>query len=428
MARPRTDSPTQYEAVRLAPPELLEDVDDADSEAAWDGWISDLKRANGSGLIRAAKLPTDEQGNPLPNSKGQIQLGSWPHDQFDYDSLLAHIRMRFMKPGETIHVRITGTEPGKPGVKVNNIVSLQRDAPAVGTDAMTSQLGEVLTAMREDRAALTTTLQAILTPPAPPAAPVPGPSAMVVMKDIAAVLTPFFAPIIAAWIARPSKPQSDIGQMIEAVARLKDLSNGGSEGGSNDDNSIAGLVKAVAPSGLQLLNTLAQNQQRPAALPPPRGVPPAQVSARVVVPTAPIAPVHSSAVPPAAVRANDGSDASVVPIVHPAPVAPSAPPPISHEDTSMLASLKPHLEELCNLADQSADAVEVAKLTLATLPPEFDEAIADLISNKENFERLRIICPRMTAHAAWFEMLRVTLETEIFEPDSAGNSPAIPAA
>jgi hypothetical protein len=370
--------------------EIVERPEDEDSEAAWDGWISDLRRSSAAGIIRVAKLPTDENGDPLPNAKGQIQLGSWPHDQFDYDGLLAHIRQKFMKPGETIHVRIMGMETGKPGVKVNNIVSLQRDAAPSGSEAVTSQLGEVLLAMREDRAALTNTLQTILTPKE---APSPAPSMFTpAIKELITIGLPIVGGIVTALISRPAKPPADLVGLVEIARMLK----GDTHEEKEDDNSIASIVKAVAPNGLQLLTTMLQNSQRTAPV-------------RVAAPSAsrpvslPVVTAPMSVTEPAA---------TIETVPESIPLASK-----ESEDASVFALLKPQLIELVALAERNEHPADVAKLTAQLLPSSYDEMLSDLLDSPESFSRLAVLEPKIANHAAWFEQLRVALRNELFEDE-----------
>ena len=83
----------------------------------------------------------------------------------------------------------------------------------------------------------------------------------------------------------------------------------------------------------------------------------------------------------------------------------------------MLANLKPHLEQLCDLAAQKSDPVEVAKLTVSLLTPALMDQLAELIADKEKFKLLGLLAPRMQEFADWFEVLRTALEAELFESD-----------
>lgn len=407
--RQETQTPVMYDAVRVDNQEV-DQVDDPDAESAWDSWIYDLRKSASSGMIRVAKLPTDEKGHPLPNAKGQIQLGAWPHDQYDYDGLLAHVRQNFMRPGETCHIRITGFEAGKPGTKVNQIVSLQRNAVPSPVEAASSQLGEVLNAMREDRTATHQMLKELMTtrPEAPPIAPpVFGPA----MTEIAKIALPIAGTIISALITRPAKPSSDIAGLVEIAKLLKD---GGSSDDEKENNTTLDIIKAVAPQGLQLLNTLAQGQQR-AALPVPH---------RSAAPT--VAHVIGGAPASAAVRATSGESPRNDALVAPVPSTESqtisaASPTVSSENSAMFAAIKPHLEELCVLAERNENPKDVAELTVQMLPEGLQDQLAVLIEDKNKFAKLGTLVPAMKQHAEWFESLRAELENLLFDDT---NSPA----
>jgi hypothetical protein len=262
---------------------------------------------------------------------------------------------------------------------------------------MTSQLGEVLTAMREDRAALTQTLQSLMTPrdvaPSPAVAPS---TVMPAIRDITIAALPTLGTILAAIISRPAKPPTDLMGLVEIAQLLA----GKEPRESDDDTSMAGIIKAVAGPGLQLLNTLAQN------------------SARTVnpMPASRPAPAQQLAAPSATVAAVQPLGATQATAATPLP-APSAEP--SNEEKSMLALLKPQLEELCNLAEANQDPVETAKLTAQLLPAQFDEVLSDLLETPQSFARLQLLVPRMKAHATWFEALRAALLEEMFGPEEA---------
>lgn len=364
-------------------------IGDADSEAAWDEWISALKNNDAAGTVRAHRLPVDGDGNPmLGKGTRQVYLGSWPHQLYAFDDLLAKITKEFLKPGELAHIKLTGTAAGVRGQMFARIVTLQRaDAPVDQTTSGGETVGQLFKVMQESQQAQLAVMRELMTP-APIQQTTPARSGMEVVKDIAGIVTPLLAPAIAAMIARPPAPRSELADLIGAMAQLKDFMGGENNRDDSDSPTIA-IVKAVAPALPQLLQLLNQTPPAPALarpmLPRPRPNPTADLTAPTQTP-------------------------------NPAPASPS---PMSQD---MLDKLAPQIDQLATLAEQKADPVEVAKLTLQMLPAEIYDKLADLVADPAAFARLSLLAPRMKAHAAWFEQLRVALENELFEPDPPGDS------
>lgn len=367
-------------------------VGDTDSELAWDEWIDALKNSDATGTIRAHRLPVDADGNPmLGKGSRQIYLGSWPHQLYAFDDLLAKLTKEFLKPGETAHIKLTGTTPGHRGVMFSRIVTLQKaDAPVDNGSTGSETVGQLFKLLQESQDRQLTTVQQLMT--SAPAPTAPGRGGMEIVKDIFAIITPLAAPVIAAYIARPPAPKSDLGELLNAMMQMKDFISGTTSNDSEDSTTV-GIIKAVAPALPQLLQLLSQNQQ------PHAPVVRRQLPRPTVDPSRPSSMVSS-------------------------PSPPLVTPPVgASEIDPVLAQLKPQLDQLAQLAEQQADPAEVAKLTVSMLPEGFVEQLANIVQDPQAFSRLSLLSPDLKKHGVWFESLRVALEAELFEDEgNAQNS------
>jgi hypothetical protein len=206
-------------------------------------------------------------------------------------------------------------------------------------------------------------------------------------------------------ISRP-KEKSDMAGMIDALVKLKSMTEGKSDVENDDDNSTMGIIKAVAPAGLQLLAALAtkNNQQPVAQIPVAAG--PKQLSAprplpstKIVENVAPSPPLENVA----------------------APTAPESPIIGEH---AMLAALKPALIQLVDMAQANAPAKDTAELLADMLPEEYDEQIFNLVQSPVAFARLKLLNADVGKYAEWFEALRVEMLKLYDDPDTTVTEPA----
>src|SRR4051812_21619427 len=117
MARQTVSADERRDAITLVPSDEAAPTfgGDADTEQAWNGWFEAIQNSESQGKIRVAKVPTNEDGSPNLTSKGQVQLLTAPHDQYNFDELCNIIRKDHMEPGETMCVRIMGFRDGVKG-------------------------------------------------------------------------------------------------------------------------------------------------------------------------------------------------------------------------------------------------------------------------------------------------------------------------
>ena len=387
---------------------------DGDVEQAWEKWGEALHQSENPGTVKVAKLPLDEKGAPMVNVKGQIQLGAYPFDQYTFEELLDKVRSEFMKPGETIAVRLTGTSAGQVGVKFNRVVMVQRQS---GHSENNSQLGEVLNAMQVAQQNQAQMLERILQPRGDAVRIDQSQNNQNNLVDSLVKLSPLLSPIIGALLSKiiaPAAPAAgglnDMLSGLEKLMTLREMVSGG--GNQNDESTTLGIIKAVAPQGLGLLTELVKNQAAQAS--------PRQLSAPRLQNVAQIGNATNAMAP--------HSDAFSMPQSHdaarPPQSAPASIPEQSNtpETDTMLAQIGPQIEQLALLAENGTPPAEAAKLMLDLIPSgdegiAIDDAIYNLVSNAERFGRLKYLSAKFAKHAVWFEELRVVLLKE-FEDDS----------
>ncbi len=413
MARQTVNADERREAITLVPQDDAAPAfgNDADTEQAWNGWFDAIQNSESQGKIRVYKVPTNEDGSPNLTSKGQIQLLTAPHDQYDFDELCNIIRKDYMEPGETMCVRMMGFREGVKGFEFNRIMMLKRGKSQAPQEQANSQLGEILRAMQTSQESNATLMREMLKPPEV----APQKSGMEIFAQMAGIVGPIVAPIIAAYIARPAvKPTNDLGMLMDAMLKLKDITAGNTQSENSDDNSMLGIVKAVAPAGLQLLNTLASQQRagnnQTGQVPIARPVP--QLSG-------PTPSASGNGVSPAQVRTNDLQPQSGTV----EQTTPTLPLPV--ETPPMMLKLKEMLAELIILCDNKQAPADVAELTLSMLPEEYDDPLFDLVSDADKFSKLKMLNSGIATpeRAPWFEQLRVELFNRMVEPADAPAPP-----
>lgn len=383
-------------------PAAIMQLGDADSEQDWDEWIDSIKESEGSGTIRAYKLPLGPDGIPNPSMKGskQVHLGSWPHSQFSFDELVGILKRDYLRPGETAGIRLTGVRAGQTGTPFNRIITLMR--PATQDNPSGSGGGMELALILKNQGEM---LERVLNRPvAVVEPPAPSKSFAENLRDMVLPFAPIIAPALAAWIGRP-KEKSDMGAMLDIMERMQDMREGKENDKDSDPDSFMGIVKAIGPQALGLLNTMAQRM-------PAQGAAPVR---RVSTTVAQVRPAH---IPDSAGKSAVNNANGNATVTQPAPnetVSSRSPAiPTLQESEKMLAQLAPQLEQLATMAEQGADPVETAKLVMDSIPesPEFDSQFYDLLSDPVKFGRLAILSPRAKAQWPWFEQVRVALLAE----------------
>jgi hypothetical protein len=360
---------------------------DADIDEAFIEMQQAFQKAQSPGQLRVFRVPLDENGNPAPKAQSHFFLASYQIDQYSYDELMAVLKARFMKPGETMTVRVCATRPNQRGYVINRMMTIVRESEPDTAPGGIGQLGDVLRMMQESNQKTSEMMERILTPKneAQPQ-PVSKRDGVDTMIAIAGALTPLLTPLIAGMMNRP-KPQSDLGGMIDAIVKLKGLASGETPAGEGDDNSTMALVKALGPGVINAFTEIAKRQpvaQYPAPLPPRALAPPRPVAVPTVAP-----PVES--IPSAPVEAPISADTKPT------------------EGNPMLKIIKEQLSELITLAESGTDPAAAAQLAGKLIPPQYDEQLLELIETPEAFKLVTALDPRCEKHAVWLEAWRATL-------------------
>lgn len=378
---------------------------DRDSEAAWDTWIDDLRSTENSGTIRAYKLSVGEDGSPnYGKGSKHALLGSWPHQMYDLDSLSEKLRKEFMEPGETAWFKVTGTTQGKSGTMCSQVVKLIRSKSAenTGPESLT-QLFQLMQQGQERNAQM---LREIIRPADAPVQ-AQGKGLAETAKEFAAILVPVLGPVLAALIARPAKPATDFGAMVDAMRSMKGFITGNDEEGNSNDTPTVAIIKSIAPALPQLLQILQQRNVAPVVAP------------RISAPA-----INQQFLPDAIPSGNPPRKiVDAVPTPKPASFAVPTSNPQQGVDKEMLDILKPQLEQLADVAAAGESAKDAAHLVVSMLQglPQAErilQTLSTLVEDKAAFQRLAVLAPKIRAHADWFEQFRVELESILFEDDS----------
>lgn len=380
-------------------PDEITELGDKDSEDAWSDWVESLSQNEASGTIHVHRLPVDADGNPNQGKGSRmVHLGSWPHQLYTFDGLIDKIRNEFVKPGETIHAKITGMVKGKRGVMFNQIVSIARASTATSGGESTAHLFRLMQEGHQQNANM---LREIIRPNETATKEVGKPFAETA-KEILALVLPVAGTILSAVISRPAKPKSELVEMIAAMGQLRNFMDGKDpDGSSGDESTTQTIIKAVAPALPQLLQAIGGARQQ---APQPQHRPPAIA-----------APVDRSGVPTAKIQPNPQPEKSSQVSQ---PISPEPQIQSTGVTNDMLMQLKPHLEDLASLAEQNQDPAEVAELIATTLVPSLNEqmqdALGNLLESPRAFSLLHMISPKVKIHAEWFEKFRQALDAKLF--------------
>lgn len=425
-----------FEAV-IAGEQTYED----DVQAAFDNWRSGLEDSESPGSVRVFRVPLDAQGNASHSASGQIRLGTWPVDQYTFDTLCDKCVKEFMLPAESMMaVRLIGTMTGKSGVRFNKIVVLQRPntlapPPAVGKDGVS----EIMRAIQESNAAMFRMIQEMkgVTP-----ATDGGSSMHQMMQTVAMMqalnkpMSDMMGPMLAALAGRPL-PGAAPGSMKETIETmmLLDKFMGRRGGGGSVEPDWMKMTTAVAGVAKPLLEMAVANQtqstrtRKTLAAPTPQAAPIPQA--------APVQPVHvarptyndpngNPTPPPAGV---DLSQPSALPPGSLSP-GPNIGVPSTHipaggtpqETQNMFAEMKRQIDALVDVARNGTDPVAVADMfydqTMADMEDDDYSKLAGFVESEKFMGSIAIYNAKVHEHTEWFAKLRAQLVARITEADS----------
>lgn len=410
-----------FEAVEVTDVPHQDDVYDA-----FQAWREGFQDSETPGMIRAFRLPMDEQGKPSLTSTGQVRLGSWPVDQYDFDTLCDKILREYMLPTENVMaVRLIGTLTGKTGVRFNKIVTLQRPNNSMalisGPPGSKDNFADILRAMQESN-------ERILKMMSP--GPAGGGSQDQLMQTVAMMralnepMMQMMGPMMAALAGRPaSAGGSSMKEAIETMVLLDRFMGrrspvSGSGGGSSSTTvEIIKAVSGIAAPLLQLANKNAEAQAVQRRRPQPKPVPsptatptPAPGPTGSTLETAPAQPVdlpmdRPSSLPPGSLSQGHNVDT----------------PSSQLGDPAMFAETKKQIDALVDVARGGADPAAVADLffeqTMLTLDDANYGQLANLIESNAFLGTIGLYNSQVKDFAEFFTTMRSRLVERITAED-----------
>lgn len=417
-------SQEEKDSATLIPLErLINDVDDA--EQAFNEFRESFQTGDEPGIVRAWELMIDDRGN-VGTTKMQTKLGSWPIDAYKLDELCQMIVDQYMTPDQSrMAVRLVGTRKEQTGYVFNKIMLLKRAIKKESSSNGSESTASIMKMMQENNERMIAMFQRMQAPPTEK------PDTMAEIQKMLAFSNAMNAPmmgmlqsLLPALAGRPAPtagpdPFASVGSLLDVAERLSEIRGGGaSEGG--DDNSFAGILRAITPlakPALEALPALAAMQA--ANRPPPR-----VIAASVRPP--PNAPVAVPPAPPPNAPVPSG--------------APLQPTDIPSGDSAMLAQLKPQIDALVSMASQGSPPTDAADLlfdqVFLTVPEEIFERLANFVDSETFVNYVCVMNPAAKPHAAWFEafktqiIARLNAEDQSDEP-GAGQivpTPGLPGA
>jgi hypothetical protein len=374
------------------------DGDNPDLEDAFAKFGEELKSdTDASGYIKVHKLPLDERGNPRGNSGRQIYLFEAPMGEITVSDVINRVLRDYFLPGENhVTIRVTGHGGGRPGVRFQRIISLQRppvrETPNQGP-SMSTEIANLMRVMQESQRAsderaernMQQMMQLMLQQRTAPASVAGDPVAMMgQVGQMMAIFQTMFSGMKPAIAGETVNPMKSMVENLQLMKQVQTLMGGNAPA---DDTSFAGVLKALAPiagPALQMIATAQANQSQAQARKFKRR-PPAQIAP----------PVQEIPV----------SDTPVT-------------DPPTQENPEMLAKAKQLIGELCDMATQGADPTQAAELALDMLPEDMEDSIGELVSDPNKFAfKIALLDARTKNHAEWFETFRAKLAEE-FQPEA----------
>lgn len=407
---------------------IIANAPDDDVAGSFEDWRSALKDTEAPGKIQAYRIPLDEHGRASHSASGQIRLGSWPVDQYDFDTLCQIIMKEYMLPNERIMaVRLIGTLGGQGGVRFNKIVQLQRsNQTAVVPAEAKGGMADIMRAMNESNERM---MKLIAEMSAAPRTSGGGQDEMMrtvaMMSTLMKPIQDLMGPMMTALVGRPvsAAPAGSMKETIETMMLIERfLGRRGGDGGAkrSDFAEIATAVSSVAKPLLELANTNAQanlrQHKKPAALPAPN--PTVQPTAQPAVAQPPQQPPQPVVLPmdtPSQVQTPDlrGVDTSQ-PTIN-APAQPAG-------DEVMFAEVKKQVDALVQVAAGGSDAKGVADLfydqTMAPLPDDAYGQLCALIEDTAFLSKIAIFNAQVQTHAEWFKQFQAQVSKRIIDADS----------
>lgn len=404
-----------------------------DVEAAFDEWRKGFEDAESPGNIRAFRIPLDEQGRASHSASGQVRLGSWPVDQYDFDALCDKIMREYMLPTEnTMAVRLIGTLAGKAGVRFNKIVVLQRPNTTGVQAARPAQDGisDIMRSMQESNERMMRMFQEMRGPGG--SGSDGGPSEMMrtvaMMRVMMEPMMGMMGPVMAAVAGRPvpaAAPASSMKEMLETLM-LADRFLGKRGGGGSSEPDWVKVTTAVAGVAGPLLQMAAN---RPLEATRTRKQSPQIAPTQQPTQPVPAAAVASQTPPTVAPPQKAGVDLS-----RPSPLPPGSlstgvdinAPSSQIPEPNMFAETKKQIDAFVEVARSGADPTAVANEFFDGTMLFLDETnygrMAAMIEGEGFLASLSVYNTQAKDFAPFFTAMRTQLMQRIIEEDTGTGS------
>lgn len=371
------------------------DRDDPDTAADFDAFADEMRQSESSDAwITVTRVPMDAQGNPRANSRHSAHLFQEPLGANTVADIIERIRSDFMSPGEKGMFRVIGSQKGTRGIKFNKLLSIERakdkgEASPVG-DTFTQMMRAMQESQRLADERMERMMSALTTRVTPASDPIDQMTKM--MTAMGAMMGPMMAVVAGRPITPASSPTDDLVKLATTMKTLNGMFGGGGDGDS-DSGDILSIVKALAPVAAPALQLMAEGKRgenlRLARAPRPKALPV----------TPPKAPEKVSAAP---------TDKAAAPEV--------LTPEQEAKNNMELAELKKNLDTVCDILEAGKSPAQVAKLVLASVPPDKDEEFLALLDDDDYVNNMALLNPRVDKMREKFEELRKCLLAE-YEPD-----------
>jgi len=405
----KTISEEERKTATLIPVDsILSDVDD--TEAAFSAFRASFDSSEEPGSIKAWELQIDERGN-IGTTRTQNRLGSWPIDAYTFDQICQMLIDQYMTPDQNrMAVRLVGVSPKQSGFVFNKIVMLKRalkkESSSNGSDS-TGSLLKMLQEMNERNLAMFSRLQA---PAEKPDTAAEIQKMMAFAQAMNAPMLGVLQTLLPALAGRPvasaGNPFEGLTGILDVAERLSEFRGGGGGDSGGDDNSFAGILRAVTPLVKPALEALpavaAMAQRRPPQRPAIQGQPARPPANPTAIPTQ---PTHVEPPGPAPIQPND----------------------IPSGDRIMLEQLKPQVDSLVQMASQGSDAVGTADLifdqVFLNLKDEDYERLANFVDNPQFLNYVKLINPAASAHGEWFAAFQAQIVKHLNADDTQEPTP-----
>jgi hypothetical protein len=414
-------SAEEKETATLVPLDrILSDIDD--TEAAFNDFRESFHTGEEPGVVRAWELLIDERGN-IGTTRTQTRLGSWPVDAYTMDELCKLLIDQYMTPDQQrMAVRLVGTDPKKTGYVFNKIVMLKRSLKKESSSNGSESTASIMKMMQENNERIMAMMQRLQAPKEEKDVMAEINKMMAFSQAMNAPMMAMLQSFLPALAGRPAPttgtdPFGSLDSLLNVAERISDMRGGGG-GESGDDNSFAGILRAITPLAKPALEALpaiaAMSAARPKLAAPAPAAP--RPAAPGSVPTA--APVSAGILKP-----------------QPAPAAPMPniqPTDIPSGDSAMLAQLKPQIDSLVEMAAAGSEPVGAADLIFdqvfldPNLPEEIFQKLAGFVDSPTFVNYVIVMNPAAKPHAAWFESFKTQIVKRMNAETESIDSPSQP--